>query len=323
MDVRFVTLPEIDLDDSAFEVRKFASSTRLRDSLARFGILDPPWLHKNCCALIVVDGFQRLRWAKEHGAQGAVCRIFPEDCGARELWTRRIEKKIFEREIDLAEKAQIISILLRLFQSDEIPGFFLTGLNVSNRPEVLRKWALLSARGPESLALLASGAVAERAAIEVAGWDKRSMDSVLHLLQALRASASIQVEIVEHIDEIAIRHEKTGADIIETSPAREIMDSKELNHRQKTQALRELLAELRYPRLSSRKKRFRREIESLGLPSGVRIIPPVAFEGNNWKMELSFTGLEELRRIFDSAGSLIESDRLDTIFGAAGRSGRD
>ena len=323
MDVRFVTLPEIDLDDSSFEVRKFAGSTRLLESLARFGIFDPPWLLKNGCEHIVVDGFQRLRWAKEHGALGAICRIFPEDCDGRELWTRRIEKKIFEREINLAEKSQIISTLLRLFQPEEVPRLFLSGLNVANRPEVLRKWALLSATGPETLELLASGAIAERTALEVAAWDKRSRDSVLPVLQALRCSASIQVEIVEHINEIAMRDEKAAADIMETPHARKIVTSKDLNHRQKTQALREFLAELRHPRLSSRQKRFQREIESLGLPSDVRIIPPVAFEGNNWKMELSFTGPEELRKILDSTGSLAESDRLDTIFGAAGRRCRD
>jgi ParB family chromosome partitioning protein len=323
MDVLFVTLPEIDLDDSSFEVRKFASSTRLMESLACLGIFDPPWLRKKGCVHIVVDGFQRLRWAKEHGARGAVCRIFPEDCDTRELWTRRIEKKIFEREINLAEKAQIISTLLRLFQPEEIPRLFLSGLNVANRPEVLRKWALLSAMGPEPLELLASGAIAERTAIEVAGWDKRSRDSVLPVLRALRCSASIQVEIVEHINEIAMRDDKAGADIMETPHARKIVASKDLNHRQKTQALREFLAELRHPRLSSRQKRFQREIESLGLPSDVRIIPPVAFEGNNWKMELSFTGPEELRKILDSTGSLVESDRLDAIFRAEGRRGRD
>jgi hypothetical protein len=322
MDVRFVTLPEIDLDDSSFEVHKFAGTTRLMESLARFGILDPPWLRKKGSEHIVVDGFQRLRWAKEHGVLGAVCRIFPEHCDARELWIRRIEKKIFEREIDLAEKAKIISILLILFQPEEIPGFFLSGLNVGNRPDVLHKWALLSSRESETLELLASGAIAERAALEVAGWDKRSRDCVLPVLQALRCSASIQVEIVEHIDEIAIRDQKAGADIIETPRVREILASKALNHRQKTQALRECLAELRHPRLSSRQERFRREVESLGLPSDVRIIPPVAFEGNHWKMELSFTGPEELRKLLDSAGSLVASDRLDVIFRAGGRRGQ-
>ncbi len=131
------------------------------------------------------------------------------------------------------------------------------------------------------------------------------------------------MEIVEHIHEIAMRDEKAGADIIEGPRPREILASNELNHRQKTQALREFLGELRHPRLSSRQKRFHREIESLGLPSGVRIIPPDAFEGDNWKMELSFRGPEELRKILNSAGSLVQSDRVEAIFGAGGRRERD
>lgn len=323
MDLCFVALTEIDLDDSAFEVRRFANSTRLLESLGRFGILDPPWLSKKGCEHVVVDGFERLRWAKEHGVRGAVCGIFPEDFDARELWTRRIEKKIFEREINLVEKVQIISILLRVFQPEGIPGVFLSDLNVANRPEVLRKWALLCADGPETLKLLASGAIAERAAIEVAEWDKRSRDSLLPVLRTLRCSASIQAEIVEHIHEIAMRDEKAGADIIEGPRPRAILASNELNHRQKTQALREFLGELRHPRLSSRQKRFHREIESLGLPSGVRIIPPDAFEGDNWKMELSFRGPEELRKILNAAGSLVQSDRVEAIFGAGGRRERD
>ena len=295
-----------------------ASWNRLRASV--FSIL--PGCKKGC-EHIVVDGFKRLRWAKEHGTPGAICHVFTEDCDARELWTRRIEKKIFEREINLAEKAQIISTLLRLFQPAEIPRLFLSGLNVANRPEVLRNWVLLSAMGPETLELLASGAIAERAALEVAGWDKRSRDSVLPVLQTLRCSASIQVEIVEHINEIAMRDQKAGADILETPHARKIVESKDLNHRQKTLALRGFLSELRHPRLSSRQKRFQRQIESLGLPSDARIIPPVAFEGNNWKMELSFTGPEGLRKVFDSTRPLVESDRLDIIFKPPGRRGRD
>ena len=155
----------------------------------------------------------------------------------------------------------------------------------------------------------------------MADWDARSRTAVLGVLKTLRCSASIQVEIVEHIDEIAIRDEKVRAEVIETPVAREILESKELNHRQKTLALRELLAELRYPRLSSRQERFRREIQSFELPPRVRIIPPPAFEGNNWRIELSFTGPEELRKGLDSAGALLESDRLETLFRP--RLGRD
>lgn len=321
MDLRFVSLAEINLRDDSFEIRKFAEPARLRESLVRFGILDPPWLRKTGGRHIVVDGFKRLGWAEENGAQGTVCRIFPEDFDAGGLWSLRIEKRLFEQEINIAEKAQIISTLLSVFKPDQIPRLFLSALNVANRPELLHKWASLWAKGPETLEILASGAVAERPAIEVADWDARSRTAVLGVLKTLRCSASIQVEIVEHIDEIAIRDEKVRAEVIETPVAREILESKELNHRQKTLALRELLAELRYPRLSSRQERFRREIQSFELPPRVRIIPPPAFEGNNWRIELSFTGPEELRKGLDSAGALLESDRLETLFRP--RLGRD
>ncbi len=313
MDLRFVRSSDINLRDDGFQIRKFTEPARLRESLARFGILDPPWLWERGGEHVVVDGFKRLRWAEENGAQGTVCRIFPEDSNVIGLWARRIEKKLFEPEINIAEKAQIISTLLSVFKPDQIPRSFLSALNVANRPELLRKWASLSAKGPETLEILASGAIAERSAIETADWEDRNRSAVLAVLKALRCSASIQVEIVEHIHEIAIRDEKACAEVIETPKVREILVSKELNHRQKTQALRELLAELRYPRLSARQERFRREIESLGLPPPVRIIPPPAFEGDNWRIELSFAGPEELRKVLDSAGALVESDRLETL----------
>jgi ParB family chromosome partitioning protein len=313
MDWRFITLAEIDLTDRTFEIGEFAAATRLNESLARFGILDAPWLCRKGGEHIVIDGFKRLRWAKENGTRGTVCRMFPEDYGTREIWTQRIEKKIFEREINLAEKAQIISTLLEVFRPEEIPRFFLSELKVSNRPEVLRNWALLSTWRPEDLQILASGAIAERAAFETAGWDEGSRDSVLRVLQALRCSASIQVEIVESIGEIAIREEKAGADVIDAPGAREIIGAKGLNHRQKTQALRKFLFELRHPRLSSRQRRFKQESEGVGLPAEVKIIPPPAFEGSSWRLELSFTGVRELCKILESTRPIVQSGRLDAI----------
>ncbi len=314
MNLRFVALAEIDLDDGSFEIRKFGGQLRLSESLEQFGILDPAWLRQQDGRYIVVDGFKRLRWAKESGAQGLFCRIFPENCNDGELWTLRLEKKLFEPELDMVEKAQIISTLLSLFQPREIPGFFLCALNASNRPELLRKWVPLAAMTPETLKILASGTVAERAALELADWDQGSRNAALSMLQSLRCSAGIQVEIIEHVAEIAIRDGMARADVMESRRVREILVSAELNHRQKTQALRDLFVELRYPRLTARQKRFRLEVQSLGLPPAVKIIPPPAFEGGNWKMELSFTGPEELRKILDSAGFVSASKNLDPIF---------
>ncbi len=320
MDLRFVAIAAIDLGDRSFEIKKFSTETRLRDSLDRFGILDPVWLLEKSGGYIVVDGFKRLCWAKEKMEHGVPCRIFAKNCDSRELWTQRIEKKLFEGQIDPAEKAQIVAALAVLFGPDGIPrdgfwGRFLSCLGVSGRPEVLRKWALLPERGRGMLESLASGEVCERAAIEIADWDPAGADCVLSLLRKLRCSASIQVEIVERITEIAIREGETRAGVVEMERVREIMSSEELNHREKTQALREYFSELRNPRLSARRKKFQGDIEALGLPRGARIVPPEAFEGGGYQLEFSFSSPEELRRIFRAAAGLVESDRLAEIFG--------
>ena len=311
---RFVSLAEIDLDDDTFEIRNFSGSSRLEQSLARLGILDPPWLFEKTGTLVVVDGFKRLRFLKENGAEGAVCNILSHSCDAGQLWMRRIEKRIFEREINLVEKARIISVLSELFQPAGIPDFILSELNIAKSPDIIAKWASLWALDRETLELLASGNVAERAAIEAVGWDKKSRDAVFSVLRALKCSSSIQVEIIERINEIARRDGKTGADVVEIPGVRDILESSELNHRQKTQALRDLLSELRNPRLSSRWKRFQREVEALELPPGVRIVPPVVFEGNDWKMEFRFTGPDELRKTFGLTGTVVESRLFDAVF---------
>ncbi len=322
MNHRFVAFGEIDLNDSAFEIRKFGGQVRLRDSLAGFGILDPPWLLEKGARYTVVDGFKRLNWARQNGVHGTFCRIFPENTDIIELWSQRIEKKLFDAEIDIAEKSRIISVLLKMLP-DGIPRLFLAALNVPNRPELWRQWVSISEQDPETLRILASGIIAERTALEVCGWSQRSRILVLDLLSALRCSASIQVEIVERIHEIAIREQKTRADILESLDILEILSAKDWNHRQKTHALRELLAAMRNPRLTARTNQFRQEIESLDLPPPVRIIPPVSFEGNNWRMELSFSGPEELGKALDSTGSLVKSGRMDILLNPRPRRKQD
>jgi ParB family transcriptional regulator, chromosome partitioning protein len=313
MDFGFISIREIDLEDGTFEIRGFANRDRLHDSLARFGILAPPWIWKRGGQNIVVDGFKRLRWAGRNGIEGTVCRIFPESSPVRELWERKIEKRIFEPDINLAEKARIVSVMLNLYPSGDIPGFFLTALNLSPRPELLRNWAGLAAEEQEILEILASGDLAERAALEIADWDRESRVAALNILRTLRCSASIQLEIIERIDEIAIREDKPRNEVINDPRSVAIFSDGHLNHRQKTQALRDLLGLLRFPMLRAREQRFQESLEALALPHAIRIVPPPAFEGNNWRMELSFSNAGVLRDLLAKAVDVAASKGLDGV----------
>ena len=88
MDLRFVSVAEIDLDDDGFEIRKFTESARLRESLARFGILDPPWLlekgRPTSSWLTASKGFAGL---KKMACREQFAAFSPKISMPCELWT--------------------------------------------------------------------------------------------------------------------------------------------------------------------------------------------------------------------------------------------
>lgn len=321
MDFRRISFRDINLEDRTFEIRKFGSCERLHGSLARSGMLDPPWIWKRVENYVVVDGFKRIEWAANNGRDGAVCLVLPEELRLWEVWERRLEKKLFEPEMDIAEKARILSILLELFPPGDIPRPFLTELNVSPRPEVLKSWLVLAGETPEILAVLASGEIAERAALELARWDQESRAAALSILVVLRCSASIQAEIIERVDEISIREGQTRIELLQSPQVSGVLSATGANHRRKTQELRDLLSEMRFPRLRARERRFQESVRSLSLPPSVRIVPPPAFEGTGWKLELSFSNPEEFRTVYEKAGGFMGPGRLDGVFEPEGSGG--
>lgn len=314
MDFRSIAPDDIDLKDRTFEILAYQAPVRLQESLSRFGIADPLWLLEKGAGFIVVDGFKRLRWAMGAGIESLPCRVFPKDYPHHELRLLRIEKRLFEPDLNLAEKAQIILCLLGLFPPEQAPATLLTAMNVSSRREILEKWASLGALEEAVLGALATGEIAERAAIAVSDWDRESRNAVLPILRSLRCSASIQLEIVERIDEIAVRKKKTRLEILCCEQVEGILSDKEINHRRKTQALRDVLTLLRYPRLSERQRHFEKAIQVIAPPVPLRIIPPPAFEGDNWRMELVFSGRDNLLKVLDSALKMASSPRMDLLF---------
>ncbi len=306
----------IDWNDKTFEIQRFQEPAQLRASLGRFGILDPPWIREGepGAKPVLVDGFRRLLWAQQNGVEEIHCLPVSPSLSLTEIWERRIEKRLLEGPVNLAEKARIANVLLGLFPGGKPPGFFLPELEISPRQGNLRKWAVLAQDGPAMLEMLASGEIAGRAALAAADWDIQSRMSALSVLKALRCSASIQVEIIERVGEIAVLEEKSPEAVLNDPRVQGILAAANANHRQKTQALRDLLSQIRFPRLARRQERFLKDLGELALPAGARLVPPPAFEGERWRLELYVSGPDELRNAIARTGEIAASERLERVF---------
>ena len=144
------------------------------------------------------------------------------------------------------------------------------------------------------LTAIAKGTLHERIGFVLSPLEKRDRLALFHLFEELPFSVSVQKEIVETVVEIGRRDNLTPTHILDSEEVNDLRRAHMRPARQRAQQIRKQLQARRAPRLTARKERFAREARDLGLPSGVRLIPPPYFEGPRWSLECTFERSHEL-----------------------------
>lgn len=304
--VRAVPLDLVDWEDRRFAIEGFLPSPEVEASLSRFGLLTLPWVVRTEGEKVtIVDGFKRMRCLREWGHGPVPCVVFPTDTDLDELWVKRVEARLFGPPMNVAEKAQIVSRLATRPIERDLMKRFLDVLGLPHRPEILNKWKRLAETGTDLLEAAARGGIHERAALELARWPENPEDrnELILMIEQLRCSASIQVEIIERFQDISMTRAQPVRDLLHSSEAQSVLGHPDWNHREKTQALREWLDGLRLPRLKARERHFAEQIGRTPPPMGVNLVPPPFFEGDRWRLDVTFTGAEQLRYLLEQVSS--------------------
>jgi ParB family transcriptional regulator, chromosome partitioning protein len=311
-----VYIEDLDWQDQRFAVHSYTRNAFLQNSLERHGLLCPPWLLQTSQGPpLIVDGFKRLKWLQDGGKNRVECLLFEAVGDPRDLMLQRLETKICEAPLNLAEKAQIVARLAELLPEQRVLQDYFPVLGLASRPRAVDHWSRVAAAEKLLLSGLAHDRLCERAALELIDCPVDERRGLIALLCELRCSASIQMEILERITEIALVQGKTRTALLASREMQDILQDPELNHRQKTQHLRDLLQHWRYPRLWARQERFQRSLEKCGLPPAMRVQPPPAFEGNGWQLQIQFSSPEELSQLLTSAQALASSRKLPELLG--------
>ncbi|MGV8074225.1 MAG: ParB N-terminal domain-containing protein [Syntrophobacteraceae bacterium] len=311
-----VSLDLIDWEDTGFAIHSFAPCDLLEASFSRCGVLFPPLIcEREGERYAIVDGFKRLRWAKEKGKSELQCLIYPKDANPMDLLLLRIEGKITGSPLNPAEKAQIVSKLVGCIPAKKLIGSYLPALGISSRTDMVRKWRLLAASDEILLSAVASEIISEKAALELVSWEgeTEAAAEAISLLRDLRCSASIQKEILDRVTEIARGRGCERLELFRDPAFRAVASAPEMNHREKTQTMRDFLGRLRFPRLKEREDRFLRDVEAAALPGGVRLVPPASFEGVGWQLQIVFSRPEELTTRLGEAKTFAVSESLRKI----------
>ncbi|MEA2081154.1 MAG: hypothetical protein U9O97_00205 [Elusimicrobiota bacterium] len=134
------------------------------------------------------------------------------------------------------------------------------------------------------------------ASIRFLGREDRT--AVCEFLEDLRPSASVMKEFSEHILDISKRDGVSAAGII-NAPDIKGITAADCSRKIKTEKIRKLLREKRYPSLSAKENELKTVVKQLSLPANISLIYPANFEGKKVSLTIRFENTGELTECLD------------------------
>jgi ParB family chromosome partitioning protein len=310
-----VRLEDVDFQDTAFALPGFKDDAALFQSLNTVGLIHPLVVWERVSGrFVLVDGFRRMEWLRRSGVEETRFLVYPSQTPEARILKGRLEDKIFRGNLNLAEKVQIAARYAPLASRQELRRRIFPALGLSWKDDAVSRWTQVGRWLAHHRELLAREVVSEKAAYLLAAWSDRDRDAALALLDALRCSASIQMEILERIREVAVRDGCPLHELLRREELTAVAGSPQLNRREKTARVRDLVARWRYPRLYQKTRALRERIEEARLPETAVLAPPPHLEGDRWELRLSFTDPEDLETQLAWAKDFCRSPRMRAVW---------
>jgi hypothetical protein len=287
----------------------------LKDSIDRFGVLNPPYLLKDSDGnFTVVAGYRRLLGVRELGWPDLVCQIVPDNFPPFKALLLNLNDNLIHRRLNNIEKGMVLKRLARFLKSEEIVANFMPILGIPSNKQTLELFL-----GLEELEEAIRIAVAmERLSLRVAGlMSSIGIDDRLRindLFTSLKWSFNKQWEATQWIIEIASREERSIKEVVDEGEIIEILNNDRMNDPQKVKTIVKILKTRRFPSLLAAEKSFKIGLSKLPLPSGVKIISPPFFEGIEYKLEIVFRKGEELRGKLEELSHLSGLERINDFW---------
>jgi len=306
-----IQLDKIDWNDTSCLITFGPLPHKLLLSIQTVGLIEPPLLQGKKNGLFrIVCGGRRLAVCKKIGLNSLSCRVLPSSFEHQRCLRLAIYDNVAQRTLNPVEKSLVLAKMANYLEEPQLIDEFMPLLDLEPSITLFNRYLGLHDLEEVILNSLAAGRLNERIAFALATQEQGDRFAYLHLLEELPFSVSVQEEIIETVEEIARKDNLTPEQILSSKEVRALQQASKRPARQRAQEIRKHLQARRNPRLTARRERFAREARDLGLPPGVRLVPPPYFEGPKWILECTFERAEELASRLRHVAQLADQPEL-------------
>jgi len=311
-----IPLEQIDLLDETFSVNFMPDLQRLRSSIEEIGLIQPVLLKKKTNGYRIISGFRRISVMKELGKSEVESRVFEEkETDEFRLFSLSLHENSITRGFNAVEKAIALDKLIHRFQIEPsvvIKGF-LPSLALEPNEKILNTYLSLARMEDEIKQYVLREEVSRSNIRRLSALTSDDRRAFLSFVSPLKLGENRLREVLTLLEEISRRNRCTTNDIGRRPEIQAILSQEELTPSQKTERIKKVLMNLRYPKMHQLEEAFDKKRKDLNLPSDILLHHQPFFEGKGLRVEFQFETKEEYRAILSTLSRLLDKEEFEEM----------
>ena len=311
--IQNIPLQQIDLSDDTFSVNYLPDVQKLRSSIEEMGLIQPVLLKKKLDGYQIVCGFRRISVMKELGKSEIESKVFEEEERDEfQFFSLSLHENLTTRGFNAVEKAIALDKWVHRFQIDRaaVIKTFLPLFSLEPNEKILNTYLSLARMEDEIKTYVLKEEVSRTNIRRLSTLTPDDRMAVLSLISPLKLGENRLREVLTLLEEISKRNQCKEKDVVQRSEIQAVLSQKELTPSQKTERIKKVFTDLRYPKLNQLEKAFEKKRKDLNLPSNISLHHPPFFEGKRLKIEFQFETMEEYRFTVSSLSLLADKNEF-------------
>jgi ParB/RepB/Spo0J family partition protein len=314
--IQKIALQQIDVADETFSVNFLADLGRLRSSIQELGLIQPVFLRKKQDGYQIICGFRRIFVFLELEISEIEARVF-EDKGTEDfrLFSISLHENLTTRGFNTVEKAIALEKLIHHFQIDPIivVKTFLPLFSLEPNEKILNTYLSLAQMEDKLKRYILKEKVSRFNIRIFSAFTPEDRMALLSLISPLKLGENHLREMLTLLEEISRRDRCGVREIVGRPEIEAILSQMELTPSQRTEQVRRVLMDFRYPEMRQCEEKFEKKRKDLNLPSHVSIHHPPFFEGTGLRVEFQFETVEEYRSVLSSLFQLMDKKEFQEM----------
>lgn len=310
-----IHISDIDIKDERYRISPESENIAfLSRSIKEMGLMNPPVVRPmDDGKFILISGFNRIK-ALQHNNEPKVrvrstdteiddyhCLLFAVAALAFRRPLTQVELIISVKQLSrYIDRENLAKMSPAVFNTQLPQGFIDDLMNIGTLPE-------------PALDLIHTGQLSFKSAKKLVHLDMGGVSFFLDVFSKIRASASVQLELIQNILETAAREGVHPKSFFQELNLPNPFDDETVDMAVRTHCLRTLVFEQRYPVLSRTRQRIQDKIASIKLPGTIKLIPSENFESRKYAISFTIKNHDEFEKNIRHLTDALENKTLREI----------